>query len=100
MNTKAPLSPRLYFSYNQFMVYDESVRLPGCAWTDGHYAQGFARRESVANFGTPLEFGHADVTVSRGAYEAKDEYVRVIAVPFLITSGRVIVDGPEEINVP
>jgi hypothetical protein len=96
MNMKVTLSPRLYFSYSQFMVYDQSVRLPGCAWTDAHSAQGFARRESVVNFNTPLEYGYADVGVSQDAYEPREEYERVIAVPFLVTSGKVIVEGPEE----
>jgi hypothetical protein len=96
MNTKTALSPKLYFSYSQFMVYDQSVRLPGCAWTAEHTAQGFARRESTVNFNTPLEFGYADVAVARSAYQGKEEYERVIAVPFLVTSGKVIVEGPEE----
>ena len=96
MNTKVALSPKLYFSYSQFMVYDQSVRLPGLAWTDEHSAQGFARRESVVNFNTPLEFGYADVGVSQSAFEPGEEYERVIAVPFLVTSGKVIVEGPEE----
>ncbi len=96
MNAKTALLPRMYFSYRQFMVYDQSVRLPGCAWTDGHSAQGFARRESTVNFGTPLEFGHADVVVSQSAYEPGAEYRRVLAVPFRVASGTVIVEGPEE----
>jgi hypothetical protein len=97
MNTKVALSPRLYFSYSLFMIYDQSVRLPGLAWTDEHSAQGFARRESVVNFNTPLEFGYADVGVSQCAYQPRgEEYERVIAVPFLVTSGKVIVEGPEE----
>jgi len=98
MNIKTALSPRLYFSYSQFMVYDQSVRLPGCAWTDDHTAQGFARRESTVNFNTPLEFGYADVAVALCAYQPREEYERVIAVPFLVTSGKVIVEGPEEIK--
>lgn len=96
MNMKIALLPKLYFSYSQFMVYDQSVRLPGCAWTAEHTAQGFARRESTVNFNTPLEFGYADVAVARSAYQREKEYERVIAVPFLVTSGKVIVEGPEE----
>jgi hypothetical protein len=96
MNMKLSLSPRLYFSYSQFDVYDQNIRLGGCAWTDEHTAQGFARRESIVNFGTLLEFGYADVVVRRSSYEPRDDYERVIAVPILITSGRVIVHGPEE----
>jgi hypothetical protein len=93
------LLPRLYFSYSQFMVYDATVRLPGCAWTDGHSAQGFARRESVVNFGTLLEFGSARTTASVADYRRRDSDERVIAVPFLVVSGRVCVDGPEEIDI-
>ena len=78
------------------MVYDESVSLPGCAWTAEHTAQGFARRQSTVNFNTLLEFGHADVAVASSAYQPLREYERVIEVPFLVTSGRVIVEGPEE----
>jgi hypothetical protein len=96
MNTKTALTPKLYFSYSQFMVYDQSVQLPGCAWTDEHTDQGFARRDSTVNFNTPLEFGYADVSISQGAYEPREEYRRVIAVPFRVTSGTVIVEGPEE----
>jgi hypothetical protein len=96
MNMKTILSPRLYFSYSQFMIYDQDVKLPGCSWTDEHSAQGFARRDSTVNFNTPLEFGYANVTVSHDIYEPRKEYERVIAVPFLVTSGLVIVEGPEE----
>jgi Competence protein J (ComJ) len=86
MTTKTALSPRLYFSYSQFMVYDGSVQLPGCEWTEEHTAQGFARRKSVANFNTLLEFGDADVAVKREAYQPQQEYQRVIVVPFRVTS--------------
>src|SRR5689334_1078334 len=96
MSTNTTLSPRLYFPYSQFMVYDLSVQLPGCDWMDEHTAQGFARRDSVVNFNTLLEFGYTDVTVSREAYQPQQEYQRVIAVPFHVTSGKVVVEGPEE----
>lgn len=99
MNPTIILSPKLYFSYSQFMVYDQCVRLPGCAWTDKHTAQGFARRESSVCFNTPLEFGLADVSVFLAAYQKQKNYDRVIAVPFLVQSGKVIVDGPEELDV-
>ena len=92
------LLPKLYFSYGQFMVFDQSVKLPGCDWTDAHYAQGFARRASTACVRTLGEFGHANVRVSTAAYVSKGEYVRVIAVPFVVESGVVVVEGPEEIG--
>jgi len=81
------------------MVYDKDLQLPGCAWTDQHTAQGFARRESVVNFNTLLEFGYADVVVTIGLFQPHPNYERVVAVPFLVTSGKIIVDGPEETNV-
>ena len=96
MSAKNRLSPPLYFSYNQFMVFDASVSLPGCAWEELHSAQGFARRESTVCFNSLLEFGHANVTVIHGPYEAKESYERVIAVPFCAKTSTVIVEGPEE----
>ena len=99
MITNKDLLPKLYFSYSQFMVYDQSIQLPGCNWTEEHTAQGFARRESVVNFSTLREFGYANVAVSRDAYHPQREYQRVIGVPFLVTSGKVVVDGPEETTI-
>lgn len=51
------------------------------------------------NFNTPLEFGYADVTVNLARYRPHLEYIRVIAVPFLVKSGKVTVEGPDETNV-
>jgi hypothetical protein len=90
-------SARIYFSHSQFFVFDKSVKLPGCAWTEGHYQQGFARREMNVCFGTPLEFGHADMVVHLGPYKRKDEHQRVIEVPIEV-SGEVVIAGPEEIE--
>lgn len=98
MKTTA-LSPRLYFSYSQFMVYDQSEQLPGCDWTEEHTAQGFARRESTVCFGTLLEFGNSDIVVTVGQYRPELQYERVITVPFRSASGRVTVEGPEEMDV-
>ena len=38
------------------------------------------------------------MTFSSSTYESQPEYERVIAVPFTVTSGKVIVEGPEEIG--
>jgi hypothetical protein len=92
------LSHRLYFSYSQFMIYDQSVQLPGCDWTKKYTQKGFARRESTVCFGTPLEFGYADVTVMSGSYLPQVEYEQVISVPFRSDSGKLMVDGPEEMD--
>jgi hypothetical protein len=91
--------PKLYFSYSQFMVFDQSELLPGCDWSEAHSDQGFARRESTVCFGTLLEFGHAVVAVTLGGYLPDDDYVRVIEVPFRCVSGKVIIEGPEETDV-
>ncbi|MEI8376840.1 MAG: competence protein ComJ [Planctomycetota bacterium] len=99
MYAQSLLQPRLYFSYSQFFVYDSVVKAPGCLWTDAHSAQGFARRESVISFGTLLEFGFADVYFHRGPFQPREAYERVIAVPFVIFTGKVMVDGPEEIKI-
>jgi len=99
MSAKTLLQPRLYFSYRQFFVYDFSVDTPGSIWTDAHSAQGFARRESAVSFGTLLEFGYADVSYRRDPFQPYEAYERVIAVPFVVSTGRVVVDGPEEINI-
>ena len=95
MNTKMILSTRLYFSYRQFLVSDKDVKLPGCAWTEAHSNQGFIRRNSTVNFGTLLEFGWADVIVNLSSFETRDEYERIIAVPFSATSGIINLEGPE-----
>ena len=89
-------SGTIYFSYNQFQVFDRSVKLPGCAWTDGHYRQGFARRERNVSFSTMLEFGHGDVAVHLGPYNGKVHHERVIEVPIEVSSGEIVIGGPEE----
>jgi hypothetical protein len=96
VNEVAIYSATIYFSYGQFQVFDSSVRLLGCAWTEGHYKQGFARRELNVSFGTMLEFGHGDVAVYLGAHQEKDNHERVIEVPIDLSSGEVVIGGPEE----
>lgn len=90
--------PIMYFSYGQFMVFDQSVKLPGCDWTNEHSAQGFARRESTVCIRALSEFGQAVVRVLSVPYEAKNDHMRVIAVPFAVESGIVVIEGPEEIS--
>jgi hypothetical protein len=81
------------------MVFDQSVAMPGCDWDEQHSAQGFARRESTVCFATLLEYGRAQVAVHQGPFRARPEYQRVIAVPFVVVSGHVAVEGPEETDV-
>lgn len=99
MTNRIPVESDLYFSYSQFFVYDSSIRSPGCLWTDAHVAQGFARRRCVVCFGTLLEFGSAKLCYIHGPYQANPKYERVVAVPFEVVTGRVMVDGPDELNV-
>jgi hypothetical protein len=87
---------QVYFSYNQFMVFDKEVKSPGNDWTDDHVRQGFARRDSSVNFGTLLEFGDAKVQVFKAPYAPDENDERVIAVPFFCSSGEVLIEGPEE----
>jgi hypothetical protein len=99
MKKPTKLLPRMYFSYGQFMIYDASVSLPGCLWTEAHTAQGFARRDSTVCVGTLLDEGHAVVTARLSRFSAAGRYDRVIAVPFQAVDGNVIIEGPEENEV-
>jgi hypothetical protein len=99
MSSRIPLLPRMYFSYDQFMVYDSAIRAPGCVWTDAHVMQGFAKRESTVCFGTLLEFGFADVSWIEGPYDGNQDYERVVSVPFVAVTGEIAVDGPDEIKI-
>ena len=85
-----------YFSYNQIMVYDISVTLPGCFWTEYHVKKGFARRESTINFGTIIEFGTALIKVHNQPFKMESRFERIIAVPFYSPTGEIIISGPEE----
>jgi hypothetical protein len=91
---------RIYFSYNQFTVFDNAERDIGSHWTQHHHEQGFARRERIVSFVTMLEFGHALVSVRLGEYLARHDDQRVIAVPFRVDSGGVSIVGPEEPDSP
>ncbi len=95
----AILSTAMYFSFSQFMVFDKSVTLPGCAWTEAHFRQGFARRSCNVNFGTLMESGYAELNIYAGPYEYRSNYRRVIEVPILVSSGEVAIEGPEEVGV-
>jgi hypothetical protein len=93
------LEPTLYFSYGQFSIYDRDSELPGLLWTDRHYSQGFARRDSNVSFRTLSQHGFADVYVSLLAYEPTGEHERVISVPFRVITGLIAVEGPDEANL-
>lgn len=78
------------------MIYDVSVTLPGLHWTPAHSSQGFARQASVVNFRTLMYDGMAKLTVYQSEYKPTSTYARVISVPFTVTSGNVMVNGPDE----
>jgi hypothetical protein len=92
------LEPTLNFSYGQFFVYDRFVRFPGCIWTERHYAQGFARRESSVCIGTLLEYGLGEIRFQLQEYSPDEAFERVIAVPFRVITGSIVVAGPEELR--
>lgn len=43
-----------------------------------------------------LEFGHGDVAVHLGPYKPEDVHERVTEVPIEVSSGEVVIRGPEE----
>lgn len=96
MMSEAICSAVICFSYGQFQVFDRTVRLPGLAWTEAHVRQGFARQEQNVSFATLLEFGKGDVAVHLAPYPASAGAERAIEVPFEVSSGHVVIGGPEE----
>ncbi len=98
MSSLVELLPELYFSYEQFLVFDRGMSAPGNAWTSGHYDQGFCRRSSTAAFRTLFEHGRAPVHWLEDAFPTKSlpKYSRVTAVPFNVETGTVYIEGPEE----
>jgi hypothetical protein len=98
LSDSAIFSARIVLAYSQFLVFDKEAPA-GHRWSQGHYDQGFARTGRSVSFATPLEFGRGDVLVHLGPYEGRDEHTRVIEVPFDVSSGEVVVGGPEEFPV-
>jgi hypothetical protein len=82
----------------QFFVFDEIVRSPGSLWTEAHMAQGFIRRESTVSFLTLIEGGIADVGWMIGPFVNNKAYDRAIAIPFRVVTGRVVIEGVEELH--
>lgn len=99
MRTTALGSFEMAFSHGQFLLFDATVAVPECEWTDDHTSQGFARRESAICLGSILQDGVASVRVFHGSYSPQREYQRVIANPFTSPSGRIIVNGLMEMYI-
>ncbi len=90
----------IYFSYSQFFVYDAAVEGEvGPAWTEAHTRQGFARRASTVSFGTLAEFGEAELKVYGGCISDAKQYTRAIEVPLYVPTGRVSIDGTDELPI-
>lgn len=89
------MNPAVGFGYSQLWVFDRAVRRPGLLWDDVHLAQGFARRGSVVIVRTMEDYGRATVTFVVGPFVPSQRYDRVVAVPFLVISGELCVEGPE-----
>jgi hypothetical protein len=99
MRTALLGSFEVQFSYNQLLIYDVSVAVPECEWTEDHVRQGFARRISNICLGTILQGGTARIRVYHGPYVQQDRYHRVIATPFYSPQGKVVVSGLLEIHI-
>jgi hypothetical protein len=84
------------FSYNQFVVFDSGIEVPGNEWTEDHSNQGFSKNAFSVSFNTLLDFGLAHVQVFDHEYELNSQDSRVIEVPFYTELGTVHVEGPEE----
>jgi hypothetical protein len=88
----------MYFSYNQFVIFDESVALPGHPWTQEDFEKGFVYASGNVAVGTILEFGDAEIDIYESACLSMTHYERVIEAPFEVLSGKVVVAGPEEFD--
>lgn len=97
-------SRKLIFGYGQFIVTDAQISNCAFLWSEENMNQGFARQESVASFVTLEQFGVANLTVFLGSYPtvflggypSGKKHERVIAVPFNLVSGSLLIEGPEE----
>jgi hypothetical protein len=93
-------SKQIYFS-GSVVVYDSVRPLPQpVLGTEAHARQGFSRLPDQVLFRTIAEFGHANVTVSVGPFADRETYERVIEVPFHASSGRVLLEAPEDSSFP
>jgi hypothetical protein len=85
----------LRYSYNQFFVYDSLEKAPGCLWTNHHWRQGFARRDSTICFSTLNQAGKARLSIVDSAAEVTGT-VRAIRAGMQCPSGKARIEGPDE----
>jgi len=99
MSPKEIFHDDVIVSYSQIMIYDRSIQLPGCEWTEAHSNQGFARRKGTLCCGTLIEYGKGDATVYMGNLDDLEKYERVIETPFYSKTGEVEMAAPDEYPV-
>jgi hypothetical protein len=83
------------YSYNQIIVYDSLEKAPGCLWTERHWRQGFARRETTICFSTLNQAGKARLSVVQDAAVIA-EVSRTIRASMQCLSGKACIEGPDE----
>ena len=87
---------QIYFSYSQFVIFDEASKNVGLDWSDRHFSQGFARTDSAVSFRTLFQFGSADVKIFYAVFKRQGDEERVISVPFHSMSEHACLFAPEE----
>jgi hypothetical protein len=92
---------KLSYDYHQISVFNSDLKDPFNAWTDAHVHQGFAWRPGSVSFATMSDSGTALIKGSIGeSFSMPGQALRVIVVPFVVTSGAVEVGGFETVTVP
>jgi hypothetical protein len=86
----------MYFSHGQVLAYDQSEAEPGSLWNNQHVAQGFVRRDRALGIGTLIQHGNATIRVFLGQPASLQNYERAIAIPIVLGSGVLCIEGPEE----
>lgn len=89
-------SPSVRYSFNQVVFFDDSEGAPGSSWTEEHWRQGFARRETVVAFATIRQAGIALLNACYGSPDDSEPFERLISVPLRLPTGKLRIEGPEE----
>jgi hypothetical protein len=101
MTNKTKLPP-LYFSYNQFTVFDrkmdEVLRKYIIELSGEHLKQGFGRTDSIVVFRSIIDHGWADVFVVDSLFVREARHLRAISVPFSAVSGVLTIDSPDDMR--
>jgi hypothetical protein len=81
-----PISFPLVVSHSQIVVFDSSLENPFNDWTDEHVRQGFAWRPGSVSFATLEGGGGHVVGIVVGESEPLPQAMRIIQVPFEVSS--------------